>query len=284
MHFLHAHELVSVVASSDPSFDLSASFQCSECRRLRYGTVQVCRKCRYYLCSDCSNQYLEALKKASMDLSAQEQPVSLVESPRGEDANLDAFMEACVVGNFTVVKNRVERSEFHKGFDIEAIVESGRYRGRTALSLACEHGHREIVAYLLSRGANPESIDNDGMTSLMHAAYRGHLSVVNELLLAHSSVHRVSFAGYTPLHLSASSGHVDCLRRLVNAGAVISARTANGRTALIIAALNGHLDCVQYLVTQTEIDPTATDEEGYDALRAAIARKHNRIELFLRSN
>jgi ankyrin repeat protein len=39
-------------------------------------------------------------------------------------------------------------------------------RGRTALMIAAEQGHAEVVSYLLSLGANAATADKDGKTAL----------------------------------------------------------------------------------------------------------------------
>ena len=59
-------------------------------------------------------------------------------------------------------------------FDVMAMLESGRVNvnakssinGRTALMLASEAGHFEVVKYLVENGANANLKDNDGKTAL----------------------------------------------------------------------------------------------------------------------
>lgn len=54
--------------------------------------------------------------------------------------------------------------------------------GWTALSLASEKGHRDIVLVLLEAGANPSSAAYDGKTPLMIASFRGQAAIVSALV------------------------------------------------------------------------------------------------------
>ena len=56
--------------------------------------------------------------------------------------------------------------------------------GATALILAAQSGHVEVVRLLLEAGADKDVADDDGATALMEAAYRGHVEVVRLLLEA----------------------------------------------------------------------------------------------------
>jgi ankyrin repeat protein len=54
--------------------------------------------------------------------------------------------------------------------------------GRTALSLASNHGHYDVVSLLLSGGADINHQDNDGATPLMICTQSGRVRLV-ELFL-----------------------------------------------------------------------------------------------------
>uniref|UniRef100_A0AAY4D1E3 Uncharacterized protein n=1 Tax=Denticeps clupeoides TaxID=299321 RepID=A0AAY4D1E3_9TELE len=56
--------------------------------------------------------------------------------------------------------------------------------GRTALSLACELGHLDVVKLLVQFSADPEVTDAWGNSALMYAAYGGHTPVLDFLLRA----------------------------------------------------------------------------------------------------
>ena len=46
---------------------------------------------------------------------------------------------------------------------------------------ACLHGHRDVVKFLIQKGANPNSGDNWNCTPLHNAAGSGHLQIVDML-------------------------------------------------------------------------------------------------------
>jgi ankyrin repeat protein len=54
--------------------------------------------------------------------------------------------------------------------------------GWSALHFAADSNHEEVVKFLASSGAKPNSKDNRGMTPLMHASSRGQLCAVQKLV------------------------------------------------------------------------------------------------------
>nr|XP_046259873.1 ankyrin repeat domain-containing protein 50 isoform X2 [Scatophagus argus] len=55
------------------------------------------------------------------------------------------------------------------------------YQGATALSIAAQEGHANIVAMLLERGANPDHVDKYGRTPVKVAGKHGHFNIVRLL-------------------------------------------------------------------------------------------------------
>jgi ankyrin repeat protein len=104
--------------------------------------------------------------------------------------------------------------------------------GLTALIYACEHGHLEVVQYLIERERLDTVAENIGFTALRHASCNGRLPVVRYIV---------------------ETCHVD----------------AEGWNALHYASENGHLEVVEYLIESCNVDAEAKDNGGWTALHQA---------------
>jgi ankyrin repeat protein len=80
------------------------------------------------------------------------------------------------------------------------------FHNNTPLHLASQHGHIDIVEYLVNKGANVDSKD------------RSIVMFLSSDILFH---------GITPLHYASEHGHIDIVEYLVNKGANVEAK-ANG--------------------------------------------------------
>jgi cytohesin len=140
------------------------------------------------------------------------------------------------------------------------------YEGATPLHRAATQGHPEMVAFLLSKGAEVDARDAAGMTALTRAAMHGYTEVLNKLLDASAKPDIEDEAGLTALAYAATRGHLDsvktllvrakadpnagkagaplfwavskseCLKLLLEAGAKPNIKRDGGQTPLLIAA------------------------------------------------
>jgi hypothetical protein len=300
-----AHRVLAVHEHPLPKRKLRGeSFVCAVCTRLRYAECHACATCsNFFVCVPCfatawteqEECYQEALalERAAADAQAAKRTmlggshtIGLTSSPSVLVADtaateLPPLLQACVLGDVYTAKDIVDKSDFMQDLDLEATVSHGPHAGRTALILAAQAGHKDIVELLLSRDVQREAVDNLGLTALMHAAHAGHTDVVDELLFNGATVDRVAFCGYTAMLLATNRGHADVVRRLLAAGASPLARTPAGRNAVLVAAFNGHLPTVKVLVDVTGIELDARDDEGYNAVDAACANNHPAVATFL---
>lgn len=99
-----------------------------------------------------------------------------------------------------------------------ADVNAKRNDGVTALWLAAQEGHTEVVNVLLAAKADVNAKKNDGGTALMAAAVNGHLPVVERLLAAGADTNTRA-EGYTPLEVAKLLGRGDVVEVLKKAGA-----------------------------------------------------------------
>jgi len=150
---------------------------------------------------------------------------------------------AAAEGNLQKVKRFVEEGEY----DINAMtigVRSTRYEqagGCTPLFFAtqgCTTGHIKVVKYLLSKGANSDAQNDDGITPLHNAIkYRGVDMVKCLVEQGGASVNIANNRGNTPLH-HAASRHVNIVSYLIEKGANVGVTNQDGKTALDCAILS----------------------------------------------
>lgn len=116
------------------------------------------------------------------------------------------------------------------------------------LRRAASAGEVEAVRRLLPAAASAlDEPDADGRTALMLAAERGHDEVVELLLGAGAGIDRVDGAGETALHLAARNGRRETTRLLLRAGADIDVQDSEGRTALYRAIDGRHEEVIEML-------------------------------------
>ena len=106
--------------------------------------------------------------------------------------------------------------------------------GNTALHMSLWLEHRDVSSYLLTRGADPEIKDNDGLRPLhtaAWAAFSGDVKMVEVLLAKGVEIDPQNNSGNTPLHLAATVSY-ECTEVLLNAGANPLIRNENNQNAL----------------------------------------------------
>jgi ankyrin repeat protein len=194
------------------------------------------------------------------------------------------------------------------------------FKGITALHMASQYGHVEVVRYLISLPevkVNCER-DGDGDTPLHRAAAYGKVDVL-KLLLNHPDVdvnsstsmkrtplHEASSSGYlqvvelllkhpdvdvnsptsmkrTPLHEASSSGYLQVVELLLKHPDVdVNSPTSMKRTPLLEASSSGHLQVVELLLSHPDIDMKPLTDNGETPLHAASSSGYLRVvELLL---
>ncbi|RLN82851.1 hypothetical protein BBJ28_00019344 [Nothophytophthora sp. Chile5] len=171
------------------------------------------------------------------------------------ESSSSCFDEAARAGEIEKVKELVNRGE-----NVNA-----KSNGGTAVMLASQNGHLEVVKYLVDAGADIEAVYDEGETALMQAAGKGHLDVVQYLVDAGADKEAKSTNGWTALIWSARRGHLDVVKYLVDSGADKGAKSTYGSTALMLTAGDGHLDVVRYLI-DAGADKEAKNNDGETAL------------------
>lgn len=107
----------------------------------------------------------------------------------------------------------------------------------TPLNYAVTNSDTSLVEYLISKGADPNELDDDKISAVSWAVIGGRGNVLNVLLSRGANVNPVDKFGMTPLLYAASInlGDTAVMERLIAAGADLKAKNKDGLTALDLA-------------------------------------------------
>ncbi len=145
----------------------------------------------------------------------------------------------------------------------------------TPVADAAARGDSAAVSALLTKGADVNAGQGDGMTALHWAAMRGDVALARLLLQAGASPKAATRVGaYTPLLLAAKAGYGDVVAALLASGADAGVKTDNGTTALMFAAASGDVASVEQLIAQrVELDARESTRGLTAAMFAAAANR-----------
>jgi len=148
---------------------------------------------------------------------------------------------AAAVGDLARVEALVDRDP--------ALVGSYSADGFPPLGLAAYLGQRDVVAYLLSKGADVNQAGrNPGkFTALTGAVAEGHYRVAKILVEAGADVNYRYGGGFTPVLEAAQNGDLEILDLLVSHGGEVTAETEQGKTAVSLALEKGHTEAAEWL-------------------------------------
>jgi ankyrin repeat protein len=157
------------------------------------------------------------------------------------------LMLACSKGHLEVVEMLVEA---RKGRGLEAM----NHDGMTALHYAAYKGHKDIVTFLLSKGAQANASDEHGFTAFMCACLHGHLDVVQILHSATEGqgLEETDSCGQRALDHAARGGKMKVVAFLLRKGAQANTKDNDGATPFMFACRSGVLEVVHRLLEATE--------------------------------
>lgn len=91
------------------------------------------------------------------------------------------------------------------------LLEAANNAGRTALSVACNHGQDAVVAFLLKHGASVTAADKQGWTALHVAAAVGFHRICQMLIATGAATDATTADGKTPAQLAATEATLKAL-------------------------------------------------------------------------
>jgi ankyrin repeat protein len=146
--------------------------------------------------------------------------------------------------------------------------------GKSALHFA--YDEEKAAAWLLSKGADVDPVDDDGNTPLITAADRGYINVVKVLLENGAEMEVRNKKGMSALHSSISSGKEDVAELLMKKGAYLEIKNSEGDTPLLIAVRRNSKPLVSALL-KSGANLEATNDDGLDPLSLAIENHYTEI-------
>jgi ankyrin repeat protein len=180
-------------------------------------------------------------------------------------------------------------SLLESGIDVNVTEED---RAATVLLISSSFkGYEDIVALLISRGADVNFIGKDGRTPLMWAA--GTSLETTKILLENDADIKASANDGMTAFIQSSFGILskkvttDVMNLLLIQGADINSsltgKEAPGWTALLFASVNGDKELVEYLITNGA-NVNHTSDEGTTALSLAKQEKYDDIVNLLKKH
>ena len=163
--------------------------------------------------------------------------------------------------------------------DIECKVEDGR----TALHMAAENGHENVVQHLLTQGADFNAESADGRTPLQLALESGNESIAHLLIQRGADVNANFPSGETPLSVAVGNQWASLVQLLLREKANPNGRLPDGRTSLHVAAQIGSDIGIMTMLCDEGADPRLGDERFWTALHYAAHCGHSEVaSMFLK--
>ncbi|KAJ5855203.1 hypothetical protein N7455_009151 [Penicillium solitum] len=190
---------------------------------------------------------------------------------------------------YSVEKNSsavVKRLLQHPDIEIDLL----HCQRQTALWLAVFYESKELVAMLLSKGANPDAMDQDGISPWIEACIKNR-EPIKYLFLDHcrtvcpETKNETCTGNAEMIRDDANSKDPGALRMRLSWGEDVDAVDHQGRTALHLAAASGNLSAVKSLLDKKSIDCDVLDQRNGTPLHAAAMGGHLAVvDLLLRQN
>ncbi|MCY3974400.1 MAG: ankyrin repeat domain-containing protein [Simkaniaceae bacterium] len=187
-----------------------------------------------------------------------------------------AFFHACQNGHIEVAKLLYRCNP--------RLVETAESaRGDTALILAAQAGHGEILRWLITTcGVDMLRGNDKGLSALMYVAIHGYTSIAEELLsLAENPILAINQRdeyGYTSFSCAAFNGRTEIVRLFLRTDPTLAGlrqQTRKGFTALDLASQEGYTDVVKLLLDAgSPVNEVDISFQGQTALCTAVCLGH----------
>eukprot|EP00930_Biecheleria_cincta_P057808 TRINITY_DN43684_c0_g1_i1.p1 TRINITY_DN43684_c0_g1~~TRINITY_DN43684_c0_g1_i1.p1 ORF type:complete len:397 (-),score=69.80 TRINITY_DN43684_c0_g1_i1:24-1214(-) len=149
--------------------------------------------------------------------------------------------------------------------------------GTSPLFMAAQNGQLATVELLMDAKADPDLSTSEGATALHIAAQKGHLEIVQHLDNKGADKDIAAVDGAKPLFSAARVGHVDVVRHLLEVGANHTRRPTSGASPLFVACQEGHLEVARLLCAQAWAEVECTMPDGSTPFLVSCCEGHEDI-------
>ncbi|XP_067653866.1 uncharacterized protein [Haliotis asinina] len=154
----------------------------------------------------------------------------------------------------------------------------GGYYSWTPVMMAAWKGHRDVVEFLVDRGADVSLLDRDGDNVLHWACIGGDLETVKLILsLDLVNINSRGQDSKTPVMWAAEFRRWDVVELLVGGGADVSLVDRGGDNVLHFACKRGDLETVKLILSMNVVDINARTKDGKTAADMARRRGHQPV-------
>ncbi|KAL8834565.1 MAG: hypothetical protein Q9170_003693 [Blastenia crenularia] len=182
-----------------------------------------------------------------------------------------------VAANFGV--EHVATSLLDQGADIDGPSVDAKPLSISALGVACQNGHQDVVRLLLKRGADPRKPLRADISALHRAAALNHPAVVEMLLKHDPKIHNMrNVYGKTALHDAAERGFAEIVGLLLRSGADASAQDDEKRTPLVHAANSGNIPTAQKILDAGAPVDRSESREKQATYAAAASSQYSMLQ------
>ncbi|XP_067654113.1 ankyrin repeat domain-containing protein 17-like [Haliotis asinina] len=148
----------------------------------------------------------------------------------------------------------------------------------TPVMAAAYNEHRDLVKFLVGRGADVSLVDGDGSNFLHYACREGHLETVKLILsLNVVGINSRGEDSWTPVMAAAYNEHRALVKFLVGRGADVSLTDSDGNNVLHYACREGHLETVKLILSLDVVDVNARNKKGRTGADWARHGGHQRV-------
>ncbi|XP_046554286.1 ankyrin repeat domain-containing protein 50-like [Haliotis rubra] len=183
---------------------------------------------------------------------------------------INILHSACMGGDIEVVKYVLSQNMV----DINDRVQCGR----TAVMLAAENGHKDMVALLVDKEADVSLLDDAG-DNILHCACRGGDAELVKYILSQKIIDMNSLGHdkNTPVMVAVECDHKEVVEVHLKYEAKLLLGDKNRDDALHRACYAGQFDVVKYLLSLTSVDINSRGLQKRTPLMVAAEQGHKEV-------